>query len=88
LGAIILVPVYLLTGRIEPSRYALELYSGQDTLTGLRKRRALQDIPQTQFRRIQQQVDDRARQTSIDVCVTFGLGEAATHAGSLASLLE
>ncbi len=51
-GGIILVYAYILMGRIERSRYELELHSSLDTLTGLFNRRALQDIAHTMFQRI------------------------------------
>lgn len=52
-GGIILIYAYILMGRIERSRYELELHSSLDTLTGLLNRRALQDVAQTMFQRIQ-----------------------------------
>jgi len=52
-GGIILVYSYILMGRIERSRRELELNSNRDTLTGLLNRRALQDVAQTMFQRIQ-----------------------------------
>jgi diguanylate cyclase (GGDEF)-like protein len=52
-GGIILVYSYILMGRIERSRHELELNSRQDTLTGLLNRRALQDIAQGMFQRLQ-----------------------------------
>ena len=52
-GGIILVYAYILMGRIERSRHELELHSNLDTLTGLLNRRALQDVAQTMFQRLQ-----------------------------------
>ncbi|GMQ87836.1 MAG: hypothetical protein BMS9Abin08_1046 [Gammaproteobacteria bacterium] len=52
-GGIILVYSYILMGRIERSRHQLELHSSLDTLTGLLNRRALQDVAQTMFQRLQ-----------------------------------
>ena len=52
-GGIILVYAYILMGRIERSRHELELHSNLDTLTGLLNRRAVQDVAQTMFQRLQ-----------------------------------
>jgi diguanylate cyclase (GGDEF)-like protein len=52
-GGIILVYAYILMGRIERSRHELEQHSNLDTLTGLLNRRALQDVAQTMFQRLQ-----------------------------------
>jgi diguanylate cyclase (GGDEF)-like protein len=40
-------------GRIERSRHELEQHNNLDTLTGLLNRRALQDVAQTMFQRLQ-----------------------------------
>ena len=164
-GGIILVYSYILMGRIERSRNELEAHSNLDTLTGLLNRRALQDVAQTMFQRlqrnkkkfamlfadmdkfkavndelghaagdlvlkqfadivrnsirgtdiaaryggdefvmlledsdlneaevvasrIQHRVSEWAAVNSIDISVTFGLGEAPTHGDNFASLLE
>lgn len=52
-GGIILVYSYILMGRIERSRRELELHSNIDTLTGLLNRRALQEVAQRMFQRLQ-----------------------------------
>lgn len=164
-GGIILIYSYILMGRIERSRHELELHSNLDTLTGLLNRRALQDVAQPMFQRlqrsgkkiamlfadldkfkaindelghaagdlvlkqfadivrnairstdvaaryggdefimlledsslkdaevvavrIQKKVNSWAKTNSIEISVTFGLGEAPTHGDSFTSLLE
>jgi len=52
-GGIILVYAYILMGRIERSRRELELHSNLDTLTGLLNRRALYDVADAMFQRLQ-----------------------------------
>jgi diguanylate cyclase (GGDEF)-like protein len=52
-GGIILVYAYILMGRIERSRRELEQHSNLDTLTGLLNRRALHDVADTMFQRLQ-----------------------------------
>lgn len=52
-GGIILVYAYILMGRIESSRRELELHSNLDTLTGLLNRRALYDVADAMFQRLQ-----------------------------------
>lgn len=52
-GGIILIYSYILMGRIERSRRELELHSNLDTLTGLLNRRALHDVAQRLFQRLQ-----------------------------------
>jgi diguanylate cyclase (GGDEF)-like protein len=52
-GGIILVYAYILMGRIERSRRELELHSNLDTLTGLLNRRALYDVANEMFQRLQ-----------------------------------
>jgi len=52
-GGIILVYAYILMGRIERSRRELELHSNLDTLTGLLNRRALYDVANAMFLRLQ-----------------------------------
>ncbi|MCO6413191.1 MAG: GGDEF domain-containing protein [Thiogranum sp.] len=52
-GGIILVYSYILMGRIERSRRELELHSNIDTLTGLLNRRALQEVANRMFQRLQ-----------------------------------
>lgn len=54
-GGIILVYAYILMGRIERSRRELELHSNLDTLTGLLNRRALYDVADAMFQRLQRQ---------------------------------
>jgi len=54
-GGIILVYAYILMGRIERNRRELELHSNLDTLTGLLNRRALHDVADTMFQRLQRQ---------------------------------
>jgi diguanylate cyclase (GGDEF)-like protein len=54
-GGIILVYAYILMGRIERSRRELELHSNLDTLTGLLNRRALYDVADGMFQRLQRQ---------------------------------
>ncbi len=52
-GGIILVYSYVLMGRIEHSRHELEQNSNIDTLTGLLNRRALQEVANAMFLRLQ-----------------------------------
>ncbi|HHJ15329.1 MAG TPA: GGDEF domain-containing protein [Gammaproteobacteria bacterium] len=52
-GGIILVYAYILMGRIECSRHELEQHSNLDTLTGLLNRRALLEVAQAMFQRMQ-----------------------------------
>lgn len=52
-GGIILVYSYVLMGRIERSRNELEHSNNIDTLTGLLNRRALQDVADAMFQRLQ-----------------------------------
>lgn len=52
-GGIILIYAYILMGRIERSRRELELHSNLDILTGLLNRRALYDVADTMFQRLQ-----------------------------------
>ena len=52
-GGIILIYSYILMGRIERSRRELEASSNLDTLTGLLNRRALYDVADEMFKRLQ-----------------------------------
>jgi diguanylate cyclase (GGDEF)-like protein len=52
-GGIILVYSYILMGRIERNQRELELRSNLDILTGLLNRRALLDVVNTMFQRLQ-----------------------------------